>query len=225
MSKQLRSCGPLQAIEFSENPDGKWIVLFHGFGADASDLAGLKDAFNFNDQCNWLFPNGPLSVPIGPGWTGRAWWTIRMSDISSDLDWSQMRPDGLDQAVATVMKMMTSMKFDWKDVIIGGFSQGAMLATEVFLKAPVTPAGLICLSGTLLSEESWSKMAENRKGSTVLLSHGESDQVLPHKGSIRLQKFFEKHEIKTQFASFRGAHEIPKVVLDKMNSYILERLQ
>ena len=54
MSKQLRSCGPLQAIEFSENPDGKWIILFHGFGADASDLAGLKDTFNFNDKCNSL---------------------------------------------------------------------------------------------------------------------------------------------------------------------------
>ncbi len=224
MSKQLRSCGPLQAIEFSENPDGKWIILFHGFGADANDLAGLKDFFDFNDRCNWLFPNGPLSVPIGPGFSGRAWWTIRMSDISPDLDWSQQRPSGLDQAVTTALKMIVSMKFDWKDIIIGGFSQGAMLATELFLKAPQTPAGLICLSGTMLSEEIWQSLANHRKGSTVFLSHGENDQVLPSKGSVRLQKFFEKNEIKTQFASFRGGHEIPKVVLDKMALYIKERL-
>ncbi len=224
MSNQLRSCGPLQAIEFSKNPDGKWIIMFHGYGADAADLAGLTDSFTFNDQCNWLFPNAPLTVPIGPGYTGRAWWTIRMNEISADLDWSQQRPPGLDQAVNTVLKMISSMKFTWKDLILGGFSQGAMLATEVFLKAPETPAGLICLSGTMLSEPSWSEMAMNRKGSTVLISHGEMDQVLPHKGTQRLKAFFEKHEIKTQFVSFRGAHEIPRSVLDKMSAYIKERL-
>ena len=116
------------------------------------------------------------------------------------------------------------MKFQWKDLIIGGFSQGAMLATEVFLKAPEPPAGLICLSGTLLSEKSWAEWAPQRKGSTIFMSHGESDQVLPHKGAIQLQKFFESHEIKTQFASFRGAHEIPNSVLEKMNSYVKDRL-
>lgn len=219
---QLRSCGPLQAYEFFENPDGKWIILFHGFGADASDLASLKDAFHFTKPCNWLFPNGPLTVPIGPGFTGRAWWTIRLSDLTQD--WSTARPDGMDQAVSRVFKMISSMKFQWKDLILGGFSQGAMLATEVFLKAPETPAGLICLSGTLLSENYWAELASQRKGSTIFMSHGEMDQVLPHKGSLQLQKFFEKHEIKTQFASFRGAHEIPHSVIDKMNSYIKDRL-
>ena len=224
MSKQMRSCGPLQAIEFFENPDGKWIVLFHGFGADASDLAGLKDHFNFSPTCNWLFPNGPLSVPIGSGWTGRAWWSIRMNELSPDLDWSTLRPNGLDQAVATVLKMIASMKFEWKNLILGGFSQGAMLATEVFLKAPENPAGLICLSGTLLSQDKWAELAPQRKGCTVFMSHGESDQVLPSKGSLRLQKFFEDNGIKTQFVSFRGGHEIPISVLQKMSTYIKERL-
>ncbi|MFZ3228639.1 MAG: serine esterase [Pseudobdellovibrio sp.] len=222
MSKQLRSCGPLNAVEFCENPDGKWVVLFHGFGADATDLASLKDHFHFQKPCNWLFPNGPLSVPIGPGFTGRAWWSIRLSDLTND--WTNSRPDGMEQAVNTIFKMISSMKFQWKDLILGGFSQGAMIATEVFLKAPETPAGLICMSGTLLSETTWSELAPNRKGSTVFMSHGEMDQVLPHKGSIALQKFFEKNEIKTQFASFRGAHEIPVSVLNKMDSYIKDRL-
>lgn len=224
MSDELRSCGPLKAIEFCENHDGKWIILFHGFGADASDLASLKDHFHFDKPVNWLFPNGNLSVPIAPGFTGRAWWTIRMADLQGNTNWAEARPDGMDQAVALVFKMIASMKFQWKDLIIGGFSQGAMLATEVFLKAPETPAGLICLSGTLLSQDYWKELAVNRKGSTIFMSHGEVDQVLPHKGSVALQKFFEQNEIKTQFASFRGAHEIPLGVLNKLNLYIKDRL-
>ncbi len=218
----MRQAGPLQALEIYNNPDGKWVIFFHGYGADANDLANIPEALEFQKPCNWLFPNGPLSVPIGPGWTGRAWWTIRMNDLPQD--WSQSRPDDMDQAVDKVMKMMASMKFNWADLIIGGFSQGAMLATEVFLKAPTTPAGLICLSGTLLSESSWQNLAHQRKNAQIFMSHGELDPVLPHKGSVKLQSFFEKNEIKTQFVSFRGGHEIPNSVLQKMKKYIEDKL-
>lgn len=218
----MRQAGPLQAIEIFKNPDSKWVVLFHGYGADASDLASFGEQIQLAKDCNWLFPNGPLSVPIGPGWTGRAWWNIKLSELEGD--WTERRPPDMSKAVEMIFRMMASMKFEWKDVILGGFSQGAMLATEVFLKAPETPAGLICLSGTLLSRQEWLQVVAQRKGSQVLMSHGELDQVLPHKGSIQLQKFFEENGIKTQFVSFRGGHEIPFQVIEKMKSYILERL-
>lgn len=218
----MRQAGPLEAIEIYDNPDAKWVVLFHGFGADAKDLASLQELMNFQKPCNWLFPNGHLSVEIAPGYTGRAWWNIRMTDLM--LDWTELRPQGMQNAVEKAFKMFSSMKFEWKNVIIGGFSQGAMLATELFLKAPETPAGLICLSGTLLNKTDWQQFAPNRKGSNILLSHGEADQILPHKGSIQLQKFFEENDIKTQFASFRGGHEIPMHVIQKMKDYISVRL-
>lgn len=220
MQQQMRQAGPLQAIEIFNNPEKKWVILFHGYGADAADLASLADT---STGCNWLFPNGHQSVPIGPGWTGWAWWNIRMSDLAPGTVWSTLRPPDMDSAVAKAFAMISSMKIEWKDIIIGGFSQGAMLATEVFLKAPNTPAGLICLSGTLLSKTQWTQYAVNRKDSKILMSHGEADQVLPHKGSIQLQKFFEDNGIKTQFISFRGGHEIPMQVIQKMKGYISER--
>ncbi|MGZ3690752.1 MAG: alpha/beta hydrolase [Pseudobdellovibrio sp.] len=218
----MRQTGPLQSIEIFKNPDSKWVVLFHGFGADAADLASFGEHIQLAKDCNWLFPNGPLTVDIGGGFKGRAWWHIKLAELEGD--WTERRPPDMQTAVNQVFKMIASMKFEWKDVIIGGFSQGAMLATEVFLKAPETPAGLICLSGTMLSRGEWSQVAANRKGSSILMSHGEMDQVLPHKGAIQLQKFFEDNGIKTQFISFRGGHEIPFQVIEKMKSYISERL-
>lgn len=218
----MRQAGPLQAIENFNDPDAKWVILFHGFGADANDLAGLVELFQFKKPCNWLFPNAPLTVDIGGGFTGRAWWKIKMTELEGD--WSDKKPPELSQATDKVLKMMSSMKFEWKNVILGGFSQGAMLATDVYFKAPETAAGLICLSGTLLNRTEWAEVAKNRSGSQVFLSHGEADAVLPHKGSIQLQKFFEENGIKTHFASFRGGHEIPMQVIEKMKSYISERL-
>lgn len=222
----MRKAGPLEAIEIfqdsAEGAEAKWVILFHGYGADANDLASFVDVIKLPKPCNWLFPNGPMSVPIGPGWTGRAWWTIKMTELEGD--WSQRQPPQMPAAVEKVFKMIDSMKFEWKNVIIGGFSQGAMLATEVFLRAPETPAGLICLSGTLLNQQEWAKAVPARKGARVFMSHGEADQVLPHKGSVLLQNFFQQNGLETQFVSFRGGHEIPFQVIEKMKSYIAERL-
>lgn len=219
----MRQAGPLQAVEVFSNPDAKWVVLFHGFGADAYDLASVADELNLGEKCNWLFPNGHIAVPIGPNWEGRAWWNIKMSELETT-DWANVRPHGMDNAVDKALKMISSMKLEWKNTIIGGFSQGAMLATELYLKAPETPAGLICLSGTLLSRGIWAGEIAKRKGSEIFMSHGEADTMLPHRGSVMLQKFFEDNGVKTRFASFRGGHEIPFQVLEKMKSYISERL-
>ena len=100
----MRQAGPLQAIEVYNNPDGKWVILFHGFGADAADLASLADQFDFQKPCNWLFPNGPLNVQIGPGVTGRAWWSIRLSELSGD--WTDRRPPDMNSAVEKIFKMI-----------------------------------------------------------------------------------------------------------------------
>jgi len=218
----MRQAGPLQAVEVYNKPEGKWIILLHGYGADATDLAGLVESLDPQRAYNWLFPNAHLSVPIAPGFIGRAWWNIRMSDLEGD--WTELRPPDMDLAVDKVLKMITSMKFEWEDIIIGGFSQGAMLATEIFLKAPSSPAGLICLSGTLMSKTLWADSVRGRNGAQIIMSHGEADQVLPHKGSVQLQKFFEDNGIKTQFVSFRGGHEIPTLVIQKIKNYIAERL-
>lgn len=218
----MKQAGPLKAIEVYTNPDNKWVILFHGFGADAQDLASLSDAVITKKECNWLFPNGPLQVQIGPGFMGSAWWNIRLSDLTGD--WALHRPDGMSSSIDKVLKMISGMKVPWKDIILGGFSQGAMLATEIYLKAPDMPAGLISLSGTLISENEWKLEAPKRKGGKVFISHGQSDGVLPLKGSARLQSFFESFEIKTEFVSFSGGHEIPPQVIQKMKSYIDERI-
>ena len=56
------------------NPD--LVILFHGYGADAYDLQTLSDVLRPKKPTDFLFPQGVLEVPIGPGWTGRAWWNI-----------------------------------------------------------------------------------------------------------------------------------------------------
>lgn len=209
----------LDDIPYLQDPDAYWVFMFHGFGADASDLKSLSDVLTPEGmKINWVFPNGIFSVPIGPMMTGRAWWPLTLSQLPSD--WSNYTPPELLQLKPMIWKMIDSFKVPWNRIILGGFSQGAMLATEVYLSAPETPAGLISFSGSLIQKTEWLKLMSNRKNKKVFLSHGEADPVLPSSGTQKLLQLFKENQISCDFCSFRGGHEIPSSAILKAKAYL-----
>ena len=212
----------IDCFDHQQDPAGDastpWIILFHGFGADAHDLESLKDVFSIKSPVNYRFPNGVFEVPIGPGWTGRAWWPLVLSSLPDD--WSDYTPEPLQNLVPAVMKMISDLKVPWNKIILGGFSQGAMLATEIYMQAPETPLGLISMSGSLIRQSEWSKKLENRKGQKIFLCHGEQDQVLPMKGSQKLLSLCQQKGLICQWVSFQGGHEIPMKALQGVSQYI-----
>ncbi|RZA25277.1 MAG: hypothetical protein EOP10_07345 [Proteobacteria bacterium] len=142
----MRKLAKVYCLDDYHDDNAPWVILLHGFGADASDLESLKDYVPTKRKLNWLFPQGLMEVPIGPGWTGKAWWPIAMSTIAEDF--SGIKPDGLLKAREALFQMVTALGVPWNKIFLGGFSQGAMLATDLYLNAPETPAGLVLLSGS-----------------------------------------------------------------------------
>lgn len=209
----------LDDIPYPNDPEAFWVFMFHGFGADASDLKSLSDVLTpENMKINWIFPNGIFSVPIGPMMSGRAWWPLTLSQLPTD--WSLYSPPELEHLLPQVWKMISAFKIPWNKIILGGFSQGAMLATEIYLAAPEAPAGLISFSGALIRKKEWSEALVNRKNKKVFFSHGEIDPVLPPSGTQKLIQMFKGQELSCDFCSFRGGHEIPMNAIIKAKSYI-----
>ena len=68
-------------------------------------------------------------------------------------------PEGLASARRKLMALLEVAQVEtglpMSRFLLGGFSQGAMLATDVTLRLEEAPAGLAALSGTLLCEEEW----------------------------------------------------------------------
>lgn len=226
----MRQLGKLRCLEVNNNDEAPWVVLFHGYGADAEDLFSLHEMIPVKGEVNWLFPQGPLEVPIGPGWTGRAWWSIDMLAIQQlaargeTRDMSQECPPGLKNSAVKAFEALKQLGVPWNRVILGGFSQGAMLATELFLNAPEPPAGLVLFSGTLLNEPEWKEKAAARKGAQYFMSHGEQDPVLGIKQARRLESLLSMSGMKGNLVSFSGGHEIPPVVIVKSGEYITRQL-
>jgi len=222
----MRQLGKIHCQEINNDDNAPWIIFFHGYGADCNDLLSLGEMISTNKTYNWLFPNGTLEVPIGPAWTGRAWWNIDMMEIQRAMetgiprDFSGEIPKGMDKARDAALEMIRQLRVPWNQIILGGFSQGAMLATDLYLRAPETPKGLVVMSGTLVNQEEWKKFVPNRAGEKFFQSHGEMDQVLAFKQAQKLETLLTQNGMKGSLMGFRGGHEIPAQVLTKISQYI-----
>jgi phospholipase/carboxylesterase len=107
-------------------------------------------------------------------------------------------------------------------VVLGGFSQGSMVATEVALHESATPAALLIYSGTLLCESRWRNLAQRKSTLKVFQSHGRSDTLLPYSGAEALHRLFVECAIEAEFLSFSGPHTIPSEALDRTSEILVK---
>ena len=193
-------------------------MLLHGFGADARDLAPLADVLDPDEQWTFVFPEAPLEVPIGPGWTGRGWFPIALRDLEVGVDFTQIRPPGLDRSRQMVSEAIFALNPEF--LVLGGFSQGAMVATDLAMHEPETVNALLLYSGVLLDQPGWTVKAPGLKGKPYLQSHGTSDGVLPFAAGQRLHDLLQSVGAKGRWIAFPGAHEIPAPVLNKSQEFL-----
>ncbi len=151
---------------------------------------------------------------------GRAWWPLNMArlmQLAEKNDFSEMRnevPPGIDEARAmlteTTEKILERYSLETSSLTLGGFSQGAMLATDTALRGLKTPPQrLAILSGALICESIWRSCADRLKETEVAQSHGRYDMILPVQTGRWLNTFFREHCSQVDYHEFDGPHTIP----------------
>jgi len=76
------------------------------------------------------------------------------------------------------------------------------------------------MSGTLLAALEWGPLLHKRKGLPVFQSHGMQDEILPYVGAEKLRDMLTHGGLAVDWHSFRGGHEIPKAVLQRLGTFI-----
>ena len=202
------------------------VMLLHGFGADMNDLAPLHSYLDPHGQWNWIFVNAPLEVPIGPHMTGRAWFPIRMADIEAAamrgevVNLADTLPSGMLDAAARIKSLIKALHINENDLVLGGFSQGAMMSCEVGLTLDDDLKGMVLLSGTLIHRKAWIEAAPLRKSVPFIQSHGRSDPILGFAYADDLFNILSAAGLKGEFLPFQGAHEIPLPVIKRVASFL-----
>lgn len=217
-------------VEFLDRGDvaaQQKLMLLHGYGADMHDLAGLAPHLSSLQEGRWVFPNAPLRVPIGPHMEGRAWFPINAAALEASFN--QQEPltfderDGpeLMESGVLVSGLIHKLALNYEGCfLLGGFSQGGMVAMETVLTQDVRPRALILMSTTLAALSRWKELMPLKEKFPVFVSHGREDPLLPFSGAERVAAFWQKHGHEVTFVPFQGGHEITYPVLKELNIFL-----
>lgn len=216
------------------------VILNHGFGASGEDLVDfgpwlMEGSATLAAGCRFVFPEAPVDLTsLGmPG--ARAWWPINMaklaeiSETQNFEELTRLNPPGMDTATSLLEQALREMQREWgysdAACVIGGFSQGAMVSTNLILETGLQPALLALFSGTLLNREHWARLANSHPGCQVLQSHGDQDLLLPKDPAIDLSQLLSKAGFEVEFLTFRGPHTIPMQVLSRFRERLVEIIE
>ncbi len=228
---------------------GPLVVLLHGYGAPGRDLVPLGQYLGGPPGTRFAFPAAPLSLgpDLGPAFMqmfdARAWWPIDIdryerafSTLSGPADLrspavaalTEEVPAGLaaarDKLLAALEAMERELQVPPGRLVLGGFSQGAMLSLDAALHSPRPLAGLLLLSGTLICRSQWLPRLPARAGLPVFQSHGKRDPLLPFFVAEALRDELRQAGLAVEFCAFLGQHEIPPPVLRAASTFLLSAL-
>jgi phospholipase/carboxylesterase len=143
----------------------------HGRGADEHDLAPLLQTLDPDGNLLGFLPRGPLALPPG----GRHWYVLRevgSPDRETFLQTFALLSDWLDGVLAE--NEVTPDR-----LVVGGFSQGAVMAYSLGLAAGrPRPAGILAFSGFIPRVDGFELDLDGRTGLPVSISHGSLDPII-----------------------------------------------
>jgi phospholipase/carboxylesterase len=206
--------------------EGPVVVLLHGFGAPGDDLVALWRVLNVERDVRFVFPEAPLAPRELGG--GLAWWPIDLIALQARGrargDRSQEEPEGLAPAREHVIALLDAIEQRFSvsgdRIVLGGFSQGAMLSCDVALRTDRPLAGLALLSTTLLCRHVWEPRMPLRKGLPVFQSHGRSDELLPFEAAVALRDLLRAAGCALDWVEFNGGHAVPQSALEGLSKLI-----
>jgi len=160
----------------SKGQGRRMVVLLHGYGADANDLLGLAGPLGSHlPDTVFLAPNAPARNSVNP--LGYQWFPIPWIDGSSDEEAFADMERAADDLNAWLDRAIAQESIPAENVILFGFSQGAMMSLHVVPRRSDRIAGIVAISGRLLVPERLSAEAVSKP--PVLLAHGDRDEVVP----------------------------------------------
>ena len=217
--------------------DGPLLVLLHGFGAPGTDLVPLFRSVRAPQEVRFAFPAAPivLDPTAPPELAPRAWWMFDIARIQSAVAQGSAAtlalakeppPPGMPEARARMEDFLDAceqqLSAPRERIVLGGFSQGSMLACDVTLRSARPPARLVILSGAPVSEPEWRPLAKGRAGLKVLQSHGRADPILPFAGGEYLRDLLREGGLEVEWVPFGGGHGIPDGLLDRLGPFVAE---
>ena len=207
---------PLSAL-VRGGPGPPNIVLLHGYGSNANDWLQFAATIQLPRHGRFVFPNGPWRGPN----EARGWWWLNIEGHVPKgerfPDFSVANPAGIKIASRLVRAFLEDVP---GPIVLGGFSQGAMLSGEIAFQTEQPLAGLAMIGGTTVNEAAWVERFPGRRNLPIFIAHGRNDGVLPFAIADRFRTKLQAAGMDVTWVPFEGAHEIPASVVQALNAFL-----
>jgi phospholipase/carboxylesterase len=198
------------------DPEGA-LVLMHGRGADEYDLETLLDELDPERRLAGFLPRGPLSLPPG----GAHWYVVR------EIGFPDPATFGASFAAlsAWVDEVTAAAGIPPERVVLGGFSQGSVMAYALGLGAGrPRPAAILAFSGFVPTVEGFEPDLAGRAGLPVSIAHGTFDPVIGVEFGRRARDLLASAGLDVAYVEEPIPHTIGPAGLEQARSVLAKAL-
>jgi phospholipase/carboxylesterase len=185
------------------------LVLLHGRGADEHDLFPVLDLLDPERRLLGVTPRGPLTLPPG----GAHWY--RLGGIPTP------DPETFWPTFAQLSAFLDDLDVPIDRVVLGGFSQGAVMSYAVGLaEGRPRPAAIVALSGFVPRVPGLSLDLAGLAGYPVAIAHGSYDPVIPEGFGAEAKRLLEGAGADVLWRQTPVTHTIDPAIVPELTDFV-----
>lgn len=179
------------------------LVLMHGVGSNEQDLFGL--APHLPEHFHVVSLRAPFRM--GPG--SHAWFDFSIEPNGERTINEAQEAQSRALVAQTVQAASDQLGIPPERVVVGGFSQGGIMALSLLLTQPaLLHAAMVWHSRLLPQVVPLTAPADALRGKQLWLSHGTHDNVIPLAHAQAIAHHMAPLPVAVTYREFPGAHEI-----------------
>ena len=202
-------------IKLEKNPA---IILLHGYGSNEEDLFSF--ATELPEEYYVISARAPYDMMYG----SYAWYAINFdADENKFSDLNQAR-SSRDLIVDFIDECISKYAIDSDNVILIGFSQGAILSSAIALSYPEKISKVAALSGYLNTEIATEDYLKNDVSNLKFyVSHGTVDQVIPVDWARKTKPVLENLGINVIYKEYPIGHGVSPQNFYDLKDWIINK--
>ena len=193
----------LQRPAAATTPRPWLLVLMHGVGSNEQDLMGL--APQIPERFHVLSLRAPFRM--GPG--AHAWFDFSIEPNGERTINEAQEAQSRALVAQAIASAAEQLGIPPERVVVGGFSQGGIMALSLLLTQPALMQAAMVWHGRLLTQMlPQAAPPDALRGKQMWLSHGTHDNVIPLAHAQAIAHHMAPLPVTLAYHEFPGAHEI-----------------
>jgi phospholipase/carboxylesterase len=195
------------------SPEGA-LILMHGRGTDESDLFPILDFLDPDKRLFGITPGAPITDEP-PG--GKHWYRF--------MQVGHPEPESFritfEKLSLFLDAQLSERDIAWDKAVIGGFSQGGVMAYALGLDGGrPRPAGILAMSSFIPTVEGWAPDLAAREDLPVCIAHGELDPVIPVEFGREARDRLTEAGLEVTYHESRMPHTIDPRVMPEIADWV-----